>query len=136
MRTEAAKRYLRRFTTVTALYVALVTGNTALTQAIHPAPLAAGAMAVLTALPIAGMLVVLGLYLREETDEFVRDRVVTSMLIATGVMLSLASVIGMLQFAHLVGTVKVFLAFPIWCGVWGVSQVLLNWRDQRADRAA
>jgi len=136
MRTVAAKRYLRRFTTVTLVYVALVTGNSALTHAIHPSPLAAGVMAVLTALPIAGMLVVLGLYLREETDEFVRDRIVTSMLIATGVLLSLASVIGMLQFADLVGTVKVFLAFPLWCGVWGVSQILLNWRDKRTDGAA
>lgn len=136
MHTEAAKRYVRRFSVVTTLYIALVAGNAALDRLIHPAPLTAGLMAVLTALPIAGMLMVLGLYLREETDEFVRDRIVTSMLIATGVLLSVASVIGMLQFAGLVGTVKVFMAFPLWCAVWGVAQMLLNWRDRRADGVA
>ncbi len=136
MRTEAAKRYQRRFAVVTALYIALVAGNTAMTHLTDSSPLATGAMAVLTALPIAAMLGVLGVYLREETDEFIRDRIVTSMLIATGVLLSFASVIGMLQFADLVGTVKVFLAFPLWCAVWAVTQSLLCWRDRRADGVA
>ncbi|RSY83876.1 hypothetical protein DAH66_12130 [Sphingomonas koreensis] len=136
MRTEAAKRYQRRFAVVTALYIALVAGNTALTHLTDPTPFAAGAMAILTALPIAAMLALLGIYLREETDEFVRDRTIMSMLIATGVLLSVASIIGMLQFEDLVGTVKVFMAFPLWCAVWGIAQTLLNWRDRRADGVA
>jgi len=136
MRTEAAKRYQRRFAVVTALYIALVATNTALTHLGDPAPFVAGLMAVLTALPIAAMLALLGIYLREETDEFVRDRTIMSMLIATGVLLSVASIIGMLQFEDLVGTVKVFLAFPLWCAVWGIAQLSLNWRDRRADGVA
>lgn len=133
MRTEAAKRYQRRFAIVTTAYVALVAGNSVLTNQVDPAPLVSGVMAVLSALPIAGMLVVLGLYLREESDEFLRNRIITSMLVATGVLLSLTSVIGMLQFAFLVGPVKAFLAFPVWCAVWGVTQIIFNWRDRRAD---
>lgn len=136
MRTEAAKRYQRRFATVTAFYIVLVAGNTALTHLTDPAPVVAGVMAILTALPIAAMLALLGIYLREESDEFVRDRTIMSMLIATGVLLSVASIVGMLQFEDLVGTVKVFLAFPLWCAVWGIAQMLLNWHDRRADGVA
>lgn len=136
MRTAAANRYNRRFTVVTAAYVLLVGANVWVSKAMSPAPAVLGVMAVVTALPIVGMLGVLGLYLREETDEFLRDRIVVSMLVGIGFLLSLTSILGMLQFEGLVGQVPVFLAFPIWCGVWGITQAILCWRDRRAEQAA
>lgn len=132
MRTSAAKRYTRNIALVSTVYVALVAANTAVTHLLDPPAAVMGAMAVLTALPIVGMLALLGIYLREETDEFVRDRIIYSMLIAIGILLSASSIIGMLQFEKLVGDVPVFLAFPLWCGIWGIAQSWLSWRDKRA----
>lgn len=134
-RTLAAQRYLRRFTVVTAAYVLLIAANVGVSRAFDPSQTVLGLMAILTALPIVGMLAVLGIYLREENDEFVRDRIILSMLVGLGVLLSLSSILGMLQFERLVGELPVFLAFPIWCGAWGIAQSLLAWRDKRADAA-
>ncbi|VXC40079.1 hypothetical protein [Sphingomonas sp. AX6] len=134
-RTPAAQRYLRRFTVVTAAYVLLIAANVGVSWAFDPSQTILGLMAIVAALPIVGMLIVLGIYLREESDEFVRDRIVLSMLIGLGVLLSLSSILGMLQFEGLVGELPVFLAFPIWCGAWGIAQSLLALRDKRADAA-
>ncbi|MFL9840791.1 hypothetical protein ABS767_07455 [Sphingomonas sp. ST-64] len=136
MRTPAAKRYQRRLAAISATYVALVAANVSVTHLFHPPAPVLGTMAVITALPVVGMLVVLGAYLREETDEFVRDRIIFSMLLAIGILFSASSIIGMLQFEKLVGEVPVFLAFPIWCGIWGMAQSFLSWRDKRAEDAA
>ncbi|MHA3841276.1 hypothetical protein ACX0GZ_08655 [Sphingomonas aestuarii] len=134
-RTPAAQRYLRRFTVVTAAYILLIAANVGVSRAFDPSQTVLGLMAIVAALPIVGMLIVLGIYLREESDEFVRDRIVLSMLIGLGVLLSLSSILGMLQFEGLVGELPVFLAFPIWCGAWGIAQSLLALRDKRADAA-
>ncbi len=134
-RTPAAQRYLRRFAVVTLAYVLLIAANVGVSRALDPSQTVLGLMAILTALPIIGMLVVLGVYLREESDEFVRDRIILSMLIGLGVLLSLSSILGMLQFEGLVGELPVFLAFPIWCGAWGIAQSVLALRDKRADAA-
>ena len=135
-RTLAARRYVRRFSTVSGLYVALIAANTGISHALDPSRAVLGLMAVLTALPIVAMLVVIGLYLREETDEFVRDRIVTSMLIGLGILFAATSVLGLLQFEGIVGSLPVFLAFPLWCATWGLTQSALAMRDRRADRPA
>lgn len=135
MHTEAAKRYLRRSLIIGGLYIPLAMGYRALDSLFDPSPPIAVLMAVLIALPIAALLTVLGLYLREETDEFMRDRAVTAILIATGVLLIVSSIVGVLQYRDLVGMVKVFPAFPIWCFLWAAVQFFFFWRDSRDDGA-
>lgn len=134
--TPAARRYARRFSLVSGLYVAMIGANTGISHALHPSQAVLGIMAVVTALPIVAMLVVMGLYLQEETDEFVRDRLVTSMLIGLGILFAATSILGLLQFEHIVGDLPVFLAFPLWCAAFGLTQGVLAIRDRRADRAA
>lgn len=134
--TPAAHRYRRRFSAVTGAYVALIAANTGVSIAFDPPQAVLGAMAFVTALPIIGMLVVIGLYLREETDEFIRDRIVTSMLIGLGILFSVTSILGLLQFERIVGSLPVFLAFPLWCAAWGLTQGVLAVRDRRLDRPA
>jgi len=136
MPTTAAKRYTHRFTIVMTIYCLMIGANVAISRILEPGAVVLATMAVLTALPIIAMLGVLGIYLKEETDEFVRDRIVVSMLIGLGFLLSLTSILGFLQFEDLVGDLPVFLAFPIWCGAWGVTQGILAWRDKRSDGAA
>lgn len=136
MATVAAKNYRRRFMLVTLAYVALIVLNVAISRALAPPQLVLGLMAVLTSLPIVGMIAVMGLYIREETDEFVRYRLVTAMLAAIGILLSLTSVLGFLQFEHIVGAVPVFFAFPAWCIFFGIVQAILCARDGSAGAEA
>lgn len=133
MATLAAKNYRRRFMVVTLVYVALIALNVAISRTFAPPQIVLGMMAVLTSLPIVGMIAVMGLYIREETDEFVRYRLVTAMLVAIGILLSLTSILGFLQFEHIVGAVPVFFAFPAWCMFFGVVQGILCARELRAD---
>lgn len=136
MPTVAAKNYRRRFMVATVVYVALIVMNVAISKAFAPPQLVLGAMAVLTSLPIIGMIAVMGLYIREETDEFVRYRLVTAMLAAIGILLSVTSVLGFLQFEHILGEVPVFFAFPAWCMFFGIVQAILCARDRDAGGAA
>jgi len=136
MPTQAGQRYVRRFVPITMIYGFMIAVNVVATAKLAPGPILAAALAILTALPVLGMIVVLGIYLRDETDEFQRDRHIVAMMVATGVLLALTSVLGMLQYAKLVGDLQVFLAFPIWCAVWGITQWAMCWRDKRADAGA
>ncbi|NLS28786.1 hypothetical protein S2M10_37980 [Sphingomonas sp. S2M10] len=136
MATLAAKNYRRRFMVVTLVYVALIALNVAISRTFAPPQIVLGMMAVLTSLPIVGMIAVMGLYIREETDEFVRYRLVTAMLVAIGILLSLTSILGFLQFEHIVGAVPVFFAFPAWCMFFGVVRGILCARDRGAGADA
>ncbi len=136
MRTTAAKRYQRRFSVVTSAYVALIVANVMISRALEPSQPVLALMAVVTALPIVGMIAAMGFYLRDETDEFIRNRLVTAMLIALGILFSATSILGFLQFERIVTDLPVFLAFPIWCGLFGIILAVLNWRDGAKDDAA
>ncbi len=135
MRTTAAKRYQRRFSAVTSTYVALIVANVVISRALEPSQPVLALMAVVTALPIVGMIAAMGFYLRDETDEFIRNRLVTAMLIALGILFSATSILGFLQFERIVADLPVFLAFPIWCGLFGIIVAVLNWRDGSKDDA-
>ena len=129
-RTPAARRYLRRFIPMILAYVAVLFASSFAMDALDPRGLPLIVLSVLPALPIIGVLVVIGLYLAEETDEYLRTRIVTAMLIGTGAVLSVATVLGFMQIGGVVARVDVFWAFPIWCGVWGLAQCGLSLRDR------
>lgn len=135
-RTPAARRYRRRSTIIAAVYIALVAANTVATHG-YAAPVELlAALAVVSALPIIALLVALGIYLREESDEYVRDSIVMSMVFGLGALLSLSSLLGMLQFAGVVGPLPVFLAFPIWWAASGIARCVIGWRDGRSSARA
>ena len=130
-RTPAAHRYTRRMWKISVLYIVLIAVNTAVKYTPEVSKLALALAALASAVPVVVMLVVLAIYLREETDEYVRDRSVISMLAGLGALLAASSVLGMLQLGGLVENLPIFLAFPLWCCVWGGTQAVLSWRDGR-----
>ncbi|WP_010544493.1 hypothetical protein [Sphingomonas elodea] len=134
-RTAAARRYMRRFVPTMIGYVVLVIGTSLAVSRFHPAGGALVALSILPALPILGMLLVIGLYVREETDEYLRQRLVTAMLFGIGVVLAAATVLGFLQIYRVLGQIDVFWAFPLWCASWGLAQCVLAWRDRAGDAA-
>jgi hypothetical protein len=126
--TPAAKRYMRRFTVAMSLYgVALIIAIGAYIR-IQPTGILAYALAIAPALPLIGAIAVIGLYLREETDEFQRALQVEAALWATGGMLALATIWGFLETFGLAPYVPTWAAFPVWALLLGPGQIIARRR--------
>ena len=99
---SATRRYLIRFVSTIAAYaVALLFADWALHR-FHPTGWLLYALAVLPAIPIIGVIVVVGLYLAEEKDEFQRNLLIQSMLWGLGGVLVFTSAWGSLEtFVHI-----------------------------------
>lgn len=125
----AQRRYLWRFApTMTGYVVLLLLANHLLKG--QPTGAALVAVSLLPALPIVGVIVVMGLYLLEERDEFLRNRLATAMLWGTGILLSTATVWGFMAEAGAVAPPPVYLAFPLWCAAIGIVQGAMALRDR------
>jgi hypothetical protein len=124
----AVKRYMRRFMTAMGIYVILIMGvSWAFSSWEFAGPLA-WLLAILPGLPILVVIGVMGLYLKEESDEFQRNVQVEAMLWGVGLTLSATTVWGLLEFYVDAPRLPVFLAFPIWCGAMGVAQYFVRRR--------
>lgn len=86
--TAAGKRYRRRVLTAMALYIVVLFGCLELVKVVPLRGWALYATAALPALPVIAVLVSLGRYLREETDEYLRMLTVRSLLVAAGLLLA------------------------------------------------
>jgi hypothetical protein len=83
---------------------------------------------VLPAIPIIGIIVVVGLYVAEEKDEFQRNLAIQSMLWGLGAIMALTSVWGFLQIFTHIHPFQPFMTFPLfWCFV-GIAAAALRWK--------
>ncbi|WP_232492617.1 hypothetical protein [Novosphingobium kaempferiae] len=87
-------------------------------------------LAVLPALPILYLLWAMARYLVEETDEYLRMRVVTAALWATGLLLGLATLWGFLETFRLVPHVAGWAAIPVWAIGLGLGSAFVRWRER------
>jgi hypothetical protein len=71
-------------------------------------------IALLPALPIVYFVWVLGRYLAEETDEYIRMKQISAGLFATGVLLMLATIWGFLEMFGVAPHVPSWAAIPVW----------------------
>ena len=126
----AAKRYQRRFMIGMSFYVLLLICAIGAFIRLHPTGVFAYLLALAPALPVVGCIVVMGLYVREETDEFERLIQTESALWATGGLLAIATVWGFMELFHLVPHVESWWAFPVWAVIWGPAQVFARRRYQ------
>jgi hypothetical protein len=121
----AQRRFFYRFAVAMLLYMLLLVPAVWVFVRFRPTGVLAYALAVLPALAIIGMLVVIGLYLSEEKDEFIRNMQIQSLLGGMGGTLSLVSVWGLLEnFTH-VRRLDLFLVYPIFWGFVGISTVIV-----------
>ncbi len=79
---------------------------------------------VLPALPIIGIFACIGLYLIEETDEYVRMMTVRQTLWASGFSLSIATIWGFLESFDLVGHVPVYWVSVLWFAGLGLGRLV------------
>ncbi len=126
----AQRRFFYRFAVAMLLYVALLVPAIVAFVHYRPAGMLAYGLAVLPALPILGMLLVIGLYLAEEKDEFIRNAQIQALLGGTGLTLALVSVWGFLEnFTH-VPRLQLFLVYPIFWGFVGISALVVWMRNR------
>jgi len=125
MARNAARRRLTRsvLALVTSYVVILTAVAVFFRQGGHVGALAY-AVAVLPALPIVGMVLVFSRYLAEESDEYLRMKFNRQVLIATGLMLTVATIWGFLERFGLVSHVDASWAGFLWVFGFGVGRVV------------
>jgi hypothetical protein len=134
MATAAGRRYLRRFMPTMFAYVVVLFACVWAIREWKPQGAGLVVLSLLPALPIVAAIVVMGLYLVEETDEFLRQRIASCMLFGTGVLLSVATVYGFLVSGGAIHADPdlILMAFPLWCASWGLAQCGIGLRDHLA----
>jgi hypothetical protein len=132
--TSAGRRYNLRLIPMMLLYCGVLIACIWAIKHWHPTGLALVVLSVLPALPILGAIAVMGLYLIEETDEFLRQRVATCMLVGTAALLTAVTVYGFLANGGAIAPRSDIglWGFPLWCAAWGLAQCVLGFRDYRA----
>jgi hypothetical protein len=125
--TPAIRRYNRRFTAMSFGYVIALFAAIGLDREgqVH-GPLL-WLLALLPALPIMGMIMTMARLLVEETDEYQRMRIVRASLVATGLLLAVASVWGFLEMFALVPHVWAWAVFPVWAVGLAFGQLANRW---------
>ena len=132
-KSKAISRYNRRVIVLSLIYAAtLFLAVYCFKNQLLSGPIAwiAG---ILPALPIIGILVVIGRYLTEETDEYLRDMMVRQALIATGFALSISTAWGFLENFGLVPHVYAYYAIVLWFAGLGVGTCVNRFQASRGE---
>ncbi len=125
-KSPAAKRYLRRLIFAVLAYMAAV--FLTMHWLFHgrlPLPAAVG-LALIPSIPLVAIIAIVGLYLKEEKDEFQRELFIQSLLWGTGATLAVSS---FWSFLHLFAYVPPVDGFHVFVMFWlfvGLSAVPLN----------
>ena len=126
--TPAFRRYQTRVAVASGLYVVALVGAVWLFQHHPPAGAVAYAVAVAPALPLVGIVASMGLFLKEEEDEFQRAMMVQQMLWGTGVTLVVATVWGFLENFGLVRHFEAYWVAVVWFAAFGLARFVVRWR--------
>jgi hypothetical protein len=125
-KTPALRRYRNRVGVVMSSYCLLLPITVFGFRHYHLTGLAAYALAVLPALPILAVMIVVGLYLAEEKDEFWRNYLQQVLLWAIGPTLAVTTVWGFLENFAKAPHLDLYLVFPIYCVFVGIATVLIK----------
>ncbi len=113
-RSPALRRYDRRVIALSVVYAAFLFPVVFLFRRQPPSGGIAYLLAVLPALPIVGIFVAIGRYLVEEGDEYLRLLMTRQSLIASGLALSVAMMVGFLESFHLVAPIPSYWFAILW----------------------
>ncbi|MBX7250167.1 MAG: hypothetical protein K1X35_14120 [Caulobacteraceae bacterium] len=120
----AARRYTLRMVVIMAFYVAAIFGAVWMFTNDPPQGALRYLVAAAPSLPILGVIWAVGMYFREEDDEYLRQRLAVTSLWATGLTLAAASVWGFLENFDTVPHVPLYYAFVFYWAAFGVVQLL------------
>lgn len=120
----ALRNYNWRFLGFSALYMLTMAGAAFAQENVEPASLPMWTLATLPLVPIMGMIWTMHRYLREESDEFLRQRAVSAALVGLGLVLVLSTAWGFLEMFGLVPHVWTWAVFPVWAIGLGIGMML------------
>ena len=121
-KSPAQRRYNRRVIVLSLFYAAFLFPVVFLFRREPPSGAIAYPLAILPALPIIGIVVAIGRYLVEENDEFQRFLMIRQTLVASGIALSAAMVVGFLESFRLVGPIHSYWFAILWFAGLGIGQ--------------
>jgi hypothetical protein len=131
--TKAQRRYAIRVAIAMATYIALLVTTIDILKLVHPARTLTLLLSILPSIPIIAVLVIAGLYLKEETDEFQRAMMVQSLLGGIGITLAIDSVWGFLEMFSHAPHLAPYTTFTIfWLGV-GVCGAIQKMQHRSGD---
>lgn len=126
--TPAFRRYQHRVIGSSLIYAAALCGAVWLFKH-HPPEGALGyAVAVAPAIPLMGIIASMGLFLKEEVDEFRRAVMVEQILWATGATLAFAKIWGFLESFGLARHMEAYWGACVWFAMFGLARTLVMWR--------
>lgn len=130
----AARRYVRRLALLMIAYAITLSAVIGGFFAYHPGDTSpiAYAMALMPALPLVLVFVEIGRFLRDEPDEYRRVLMTRQALVATGFMLSIATIWGFLENFGLVAHVYAYYGAVLWFGGLGVGGLVNALLEPRA----
>jgi uncharacterized membrane protein len=124
-KTKAQRRYLIRMAIAMGTYIALLVSTIDILRFHHPARTLTILLSILPSLPIIAVIAIVGLYLKEETDEFQRALTQQSLLWGIGITLAVTSVWGFLEmFSHVrhLPPIYVFTIFGLAVAICSIVQ--------------
>ena len=120
----AQRRYNRSVLMLSLAYAFILFGVITFFKNSSPSGLSAYAAAILPALPIVGIFAVMGRYLAEEQDEFIRMLTVRQTLYASAFALSVSTVWGFLENFDLVNHIDAYYVAVLWFGGLGLGSCI------------
>jgi uncharacterized membrane protein len=116
-----------------AVYLALVVCATLLVRhgMVHGS--AVYVWSVLPALPVILVIALMGQYLQEETDEYMRLITMRSLLVATGALLGMLVVSDFLRSYTRTGDLPPFVSFVVFCLAFAAAQGVQKLRDRTPE---
>lgn len=127
-KSRASRDYTLRLAVAMSAYVLLLLISVWSLRHLHPSYAATVLLAVLPAIPIVAVIVVVGVYLKEEKDEFQRELLIQALLWSMGGTLAVASVWGFLEANADAPHVPGFYAFVLFWAIAGVVGVVQRFR--------
>lgn len=125
----ALARYNRRFGWATVSYVVAIFTAIYLHKNMQALGPLAIPIALLPALSVLLMIWAMARYIIEEDDEYLRQRQMIAGLIATGLLLAVATSWGFVEQFGLAPHVPAWVAFPVWALGLGLGQIILKARS-------
>ena len=121
--TPAKRRMHRRLIPLAVLYLAACAAGKFLIDRTDLPDIAVYIIAVLLSLPLVFSIFVIGRYVVEEDDEYIRMLVVRHMVTATGMTLVTATVWGLLELYADAPALPIYYILVIWCAGFAFSQI-------------
>ena len=130
---KAARRYVQRLGAVGLIYLGTVWVITRYIHQHHPTGAKLFMLAAVPAFDVVAMIAVVGIYLRDEVDEFKRHQLVVSILWAIGFTLALMAFIDFLRSYQSIAAPPPFMEFTVFWISLALVQAIQAFRNRVRD---